>query len=194
MKKLLIIMILISIAVSVVGCGKQSNEVEVLSNKVQEKDKQIEILNDRIIELEEELNLSKEQIELSENDYKGQTEKLDKLFDKLEGINSLEEIIDEYLYELDGAYAEGYGYHLYELYSKEGMDKFVNILSEKDTSVVEGVICSLFGELSIQENVKEIDEIIDYLEKVKLEDLDNKEKYIIYSIFTAAYRAKNYIQ
>ncbi len=189
MKKLVIIIILISNVISIVGCENQSNEVKVLSNKLQEKDKQIEILNSRIIKLEEELNLSKEQIKSNENDYKKRTEKLDKLFNKLGEINSLEKIIDEYLYELDGAYAEGYGYRLYQLYSKEGIDEFISILSKKDISIVEDVVSLLFGELSIQEDVKEIDDIIDYLEEMKLEDLDDKQKYIIYSILTAAYRA-----
>lgn len=194
MKKLLIIMILISIFVTMIGCEKQSSKMEVLSNELKEKDNQIEILNARIIELEEELKLSKEPIEPSENYYKERTEKLEELSNKLPEINSLEGIIDEYLYELDGAYAEGYGYRLYELYSEEGMDKFISILSRKDISIVEGVISSLFRELSIQRNVKEIDEIIHNLEKVKLEDLDDKERYIIYSIFTEAYGAKNYMR
>ncbi|WP_406242370.1 hypothetical protein ACF3M2_19030 [Tissierella carlieri] len=121
-------------------------------------------------------------------------EKLDRLFINLEESNSLEEIINQYSHDLDGAYAEGYGSYLYKSYSQEGIEKFISLLAEEETTIIKGVIEMLFSELSIQENIKEINSIIDYLDELKLDDFNNKELFIVHLMLSEAYVVKDNIQ
>lgn len=85
---------------------------------------------------------------------------------------------------LDGAFAEGYGYELYQAYKKSNSKQFIGALSKLDVNEIEGIIKLLVGEALNSINQKSD---IEEMEKV-FEDLNNdpklskKEKYAIYEL------------
>lgn len=174
--------LLLFISVFFYGCTNRTAEIATLQNKIQTDNEKIKQQEDKIAQLE------KKQYDLSDergNKGKELTKKLNS-----KSIDSLSKIIDEYYYGIDGAYSEQYGYVLYDFYKKEGMEKLIEILNNKDATTIEGVSLLLLGELEIEKNEKEIESIIEKLNSINSEKISDKKRYIVLRLLEQSYLAK----
>ncbi len=93
--------------------------------------------------------------------------------------DDLNKLFDAYYEKLDGAYAEGYGSKVLQLYQKTAPEDFIKKLSVREKSRIDGIVRLLANELFIEENKERIDNVeAVYTGLVKDKGLPEKERYV----------------
>lgn len=185
-----ILIIIFFISLIFTGCGSNNAQIVNLRNEVQNDSKKIQELQNNIAILEKE----KKDIEDSQSQATIEMDKKgEELIKNLKTMDSLSKIIDAYYYELDAGPAEGYSDKLYNLYQKEGMEKLIEILNNKDEGTIEGVTQLLVNEYVFGKNIKTVDNMIEKLNSINTNKLSYKEKYIILRLLERCYLVKTNI-
>ncbi len=191
-KKCKWIILLILLSFTAAGCTdkallneQQENEIELENIKLELEQRQNELagIEEEIRDRQSELERLNQLIDnAGENVVQNGREFDEDFFNKI-NTGDLSQLFDAYYSRIDGAYAEGYGYRLYQLYKEYGADDFLEALKKTDRYKIGGIIYLLAGELFMGCDIKEINEFEEYyLELSKKEDLTGIEKFIVHRI------------
>ncbi len=183
-----ILIIIIFISLIFAGCNNDSKEVTKLKKEAKTKNEKIQQLQNNVQALEAEKKDMEDKQTASSTEM---SKKGEDLIKNLKNMDSLSKIVDAYYYKLDGAPAEGYSETLYNLYQKEGLDKLIELLNNKDESTIEGVTQSLINEYSNPTNIKLLDDMIEKLNSINSSKLSDKKKHITLRLLEQCYLAKS---
>lgn len=95
----------------------------------------------------------------------------------------LSTLFNKYKPTLDGAYAEGYAYELYQAYKKSNPKQFIGVLSKLDANNMKGIIELFVGQTLNNDGKSEAKKLEKVFEDLKKDtSLSRKEKYAVYEV------------